>query len=489
MFARVSSDRLLSSLLGLAIVFAGCQVVAAQDDPANGETDPIKLFERGQDAHAKKDFQKALGLYQAALKLKPEFPEAEYQSGVALTSLDNLPEAERAFKRAIELKKDWSLPYSALGNLLIRLGREPEAGPILRRAISLGARDANTLDSLSMVRFHAGDKQEALVLARQATEGDDTPAAAWAWRGSVERSTGDKEAALISLNQSLKADARYVPALQERAELYIAASDYEHAIEDLKAALAVQPEDKEVAIKLGHVYRAAGKAGEAERIFAAYGYDESGERTAPGAGDQRTDLINGTREEIEASNSDDAEKARPALEKLLAKNPKNANLWARLGEVLRRTDPQRSADAYRHANEIEPKNPKYVTGYAAALIQLRRFPEAEALLRRVIAVNADDYTAHANLALSLYEMKRFAEAVPEFEFLARARPEIAATYFFVATAHDNLGQYQQALEAYQQFLARADQTENKLEIEKVNLRLPSLRAQIQRGQGVKKKTP
>ena len=489
MFARVSSDRLLSFLLGLAIVIAGCQLVAAQDDPTNGETDPIKLFERGQDAHAKKDFQKAVGLYQAALKLKPEFPEAEYQRGVALTSLEKLPEAEQAFKRAIELKKDWALPYSALGSLLIRLKREPEAESILRQAIRLGARDANTLDSLSMARFHAGDKQEALLLARQATEGEEAPAAAWAWRGSIERSTGNKEAALLSLNQSLKVDANYVPALKERAELYIAASDYEHAIDDLKAALALQPQDKEIAIKLGRVYRTAGKADEAVRIFQAYGYDDSGDRPPSGRSDQQLDLINGTREDIEASNSDDPEKALPALEKLLAKNPKNANLWARLGEVIRRTNPQRSADAYRQANDIDPKNPKYVIGYASALIQLRRFPEAEALLRRVIALNPDDYTAHANLALSLYEMKRFAEALPEFEFLAHMRPEIAATYFFIATAHDNLTEYQQALEAYQQFLARANQTENKLEIEKVNLRLPSLRAQIQRGQGVKKKTP
>jgi tetratricopeptide (TPR) repeat protein len=149
----------------------------------------------------------------------------------------------------------------------------------------------------------------------------------------------------------------------------------------------------------------------------------------------------------------------------------------------------KSQDYYYRALQIEPKNTRYAIGYAAALVQARHFPEAETVLRRVLAVTPDDYTAHANLALALYEMKRFAEALPEYEWLARAKPEIPATYFFIATAHDNLAQYPEALDAYQRFLAHADPATNKLEIDKVNLRLPTLRAQIQRGQGAKKKSP
>jgi tetratricopeptide (TPR) repeat protein len=107
----------------------------------------------------------------------------------------------------------------------------------------------------------------------------------------------------------------------------------------------------------------------------------------------------------------------------------------------------------------------------------------------VIAATPDDYTAHANLALALYEMKRFAEALAEYQWLAAAKPEIAATYFFLATAHDNLGEFKPALDAYESFLSHADPVNNKLEIEKVNLRLPALRAQIQRGEGAKQKRP
>ena len=126
-----------------------------------------------------------------------------------------------------------------------------------------------------------------------------------------------------------------------------------------------------------------------------------------------------------------------------------------------------------------------MTGYAAALIQARRFAEATAILRRIISVAPDSYVAHANLATALYEQKRFAESLVEYEWLAHARPEIAATYFFIATAHDYLGEYPEALSAYEKFLAVANAQQNQLEIEKVKLRLPALRNQIKRGEGAK----
>jgi tetratricopeptide (TPR) repeat protein len=482
-----------SFLCALTLVFVGLcfQLASAQtEDPTEGEMDPVKLFERGQNAHAKGDLSRALALYEGALKLRPEFPEAEYQRGVALVALDRSPEAEKAFAHAIELRKDWVLPQSALGNLLARAARDKQAEPFLRRAMQLGAKDFVTLDSLSAVRVRAGDKEEALALARAATDDDNAPASAWTWRGATERTAGNKDAALNSLTRALQIEPNYVVALKDRAELRLDAADYPHAIEDLKTALSVKPGDKEISLRLAHAYELANKPDEARRIYESFGSDLVGPRVAPGS-TQAANVIDvaGTAEDIAAANSDDAKVAQPALEKLIANNPRNAKLFARLGEVTRRIDPQKSAASYRRANEIDPANPKYATGYAAALVQLRRFTEAESILRRVIANAPNEYAAHSNLALALYELKRFAEALPEYQWLAATRPEIAATYFFMATAHDNLGEYEQALDGYEAFLSRADPRTNKLEIEKVNLRLPKLRDQISRGQGAKKKKP
>jgi tetratricopeptide (TPR) repeat protein len=475
------------TLCFLALCF---QLAPAQTEySTDGETDPVKLFERGQNAHAKGDLARALSLYEGALQLRPEFPEAEYQRGIALAALGRSGEAEKAFARAIDLKKDWPLPLSALGNLLVRSARDKEAEPFLRRALQLGANDFATLDSLSAIRVRAGDKDEALALARSATEDDNALASTWAWRGTMERATGNRAAALTSLNRSLQIQPNYLGALRERAELRVDSGDYQLAIDDLTAALSVKSGDRDTSLRLAHIYELINKPAEAQRIYESIGYKPTDSDGSATSGSISTNNVAGAAADIAAANSDDPKIAQPALERLIVANPKNAKIFARLGEVMRRSDATKSAEAYRRANEIDPANPKYATGYAAALVQLRRFAEAESILRRVIATAPAEYAAHANLALSLYEMKRFAEALPEYEWLAASRPEIAATYFFIATAHDNLEEYAQALDAYEKFLSRADPTNSKLDIEKVNLRLPRLREQIKRGQGVKRKKP
>jgi cytochrome c-type biogenesis protein CcmH/NrfG len=74
----------------------------------------------------------------------------------------------------------------------------------------------------------------------------------------------------------------------------------------------------------------------------------------------------------------------------------------------------------------------------------------------------------------------------EYKWISQTRPELTVVNYFIATAHDYLGEYEEALAAYEAFLSHADARVNQLEIEKVNLRLPSLRNQIKRGEGLKK---
>jgi hypothetical protein len=74
----------------------------------------------------------------------------------------------------------------------------------------------------------------------------------------------------------------------------------------------------------------------------------------------------------------------------------------------------------------------------------------------------------------------------EYQWLLKSKPDLAIAYYFIATSHDYLGEYKQALEAYETFVSRADPKTNQLEIEKVNLRLPMLRRQIKLGEGTKR---
>ena len=483
--AMTSRSRAAAFAIGLVLLFGCNQLTQAQtDDPfGDGSSDPVKLFERGQNAHAHGDLLKALEFYDEAIKVRPEFAEAEFQRGNALVGLGRLPEAESGFRRTIALRQDWSLPYSALGALLVRLDRDRDAEPVLRQAIKLDPKDNLALRMLADIRWRAGDTKEALELTRRATSDPETPASAWLLRARIEKAAGDNVAALASLDRALQLDPANLSALMERAELRISTGDKERALADLKSAEPLTKGEKTIVSRLAADYELAGKPEEARRVAEAAGLNPS-----PGASADGGVKVVGTPEEIAAANSDDQSVARKALETLLTKNPKNAMLMARLGAAYRTVDSNRSLDYYKRAAAIEPANADYATGYSSALVQARRFAEAVSILRQVVAAAPDNYAAHSNLATALYELKQFAPAIVEYEWLLRAKPNLYVAYYFIAIAHDYLGEYDQALAAYESFLARADAGANQLEIEKVKLRLPSLQRQIKLGQGVKRKT-
>ena len=482
----------LTSWLTERLIFLGCAAIlssfflltaTAQTDDTFGDNgaDPVKLFERAQSAHARGDLDKALELYQQAIKIRPEFAEAEFQVGNILTTKGNFPEAEAAFRRSIELKKNWSLPYSGLGAVLMRVNRDADAEKNFRQALIIDANDNLALRLLAEIRLRGGDVKEALDLAKRATAVQDAPASAWLTYAMAQRANGDKAGARGALDRALKDQPDNVAALLERADLSTDEKNYDAAIEDLKTASKVKPGDKVIMGRLAYVYQQAGKQEDAAVAAKAAGLP-----IQTTSGDGKTRVI-GTPEEIEAANSNDVAVARKALEKLIEKNPDNAGLLYRLGLSYRTENPTRALELLRQAAGLEPTSAEYAQGYASVLVQLRRFQEAAQILRQVIRRNPESYTAHANLATALYEAKQYRDAIPEYEWLIAAKPDLSVVHFFLGTAHDYLGELPEALASYEKFLAVADGKTNQLEIDKVNLRLPLLKRQIQLGEGAKKK--
>lgn len=482
MFFLSRSHFVTAIALALFLSLFCATAVRAQegDDFGDDGADPIQLFKRGQEAHARGDFQQALSLYDAALKSRPDFPEALLQKGNALVSLTRYPEAEKSFQRAVELRDEWALPKASLGALLVRMNRLDEAGKYLEGALALEPANALALSALADLylrtkKTDASSLETLLKKLVQATAGEDPPASLWVARATLEKALGKKEAAELSLNHALTLDPRNVGALMERSDMLLAEGNLEGAIQDARTAQQLSPQSLNVTLFLAHTLARAGKPDEALKVL-----DELD------AEKRRQPEVVALRKTVAGASMPETED-RAELEALLEKQPRNAPLLVRLCILYRADDATRAADYCRRALEIEPTNPDYATAYGAALVRAKQYPEAISLLRQVVMSVPDNYAAHANLATALYEMKRYQEALVEYEWIIRSKPDLAVAYYFMATAYDHLSQFQLALAAYEKFLEKADPKTNQLEIDKVKLRLPTLRKQIQRGEGVKNK--
>ncbi len=175
----------------------------------------------------------------------------------------------------------------------------------------------------------------------------------------------------------------------------------------------------------------------------------------------------------------------------------DAELAANIVSALYRLDQPEAAHAFLEAARKQfPQDAQLATldallegeaavASAAALLRAGRFAEAAAAYAPLVDQNPEATAPRAGLATALFKLDRFAEAARHFVILCRQQPEVAATYFFLGVCYDKMGDYRQALAAYEAFLARADGVHNQLEIEKVHLRLPSLKRQAEQSKSRK----
>jgi tetratricopeptide (TPR) repeat protein len=449
----------------------------------------VVLFEAGQKAHEAGKLEEAVQLYTEALQRDPSLWQAEFQRSVAYFSLGRLPEARASMTRVSEqlaqfadspeLRQVSARAQVVLGEIALAEARPAEAEKSFRRALEFQPQTGRAHAGLAEVFLEAQKLAEAIAEARAAIAAGDDRAATHTLLGETLVLSRKYDEALPSLDEALKREPRNAVALRYRAEVFIARNDLERAIADLRAALAVE-KNAATQWRLAELYSRTKQYSEAIGIYQEV-------RTAePANAEVRAALVAALIE------SGRAGEALAELESLVKAEPNRADLRAQLAELYLPTQPERALEQYATAAQLEPTKLSHQIGMGSALVKLRRFEEAVGLLRRVLQQQPAEevaYFAHTNLATALFELQDYAGAAPEYVWILdhqRDPQRAAIALYFLGICFDKLGDYEQALKAYTQFLKSAP-AENQLEVDKVKLRLPSLERQLKEGKGKRKK--
>ena len=306
---------------------------------AQGETDrsaeAVALFNSGQDAHEKGDLSTAIQSYEKALKLIPEFPEAELQRGTAYQSLGKLDEAEAAFRRAVLLREDWSLGLANLGSVLVRKRKFGEAETYLAKAIELDELNFPAYAAMTEVRLQtkADVKVLTALLARITvlTAKANPTASIWASRAALEVAVGDRKSAKASAARALQLDPKSQFGLSTSANIAIAENDPSAADVFVRKLEILAPRSEPVLGLRARILAAQGKASEALALL----------NSISGPLPETIELKNLI---VAASSTNTAE-----LEQQLAGDPMNTLLLARLCGAYRVSDPAKALDYCRRA--------------------------------------------------------------------------------------------------------------------------------------------
>lgn len=425
----------------------------------------IAAFEQGQNAQERGDAGTAIRLYTAAIAEDPGLFQAYYQRAVALMSLNREAEAETDLKRVLALDPTFARAHRALGEIMLDRGATSDAIREFKRAIELDPKLARVRMLYASALLKGGDPAAAAEQLRAAIALGEADAFTHALLGVTLERTGKQDEALAEYGRALEIDSNNATAREGRGRLFEIKGDLARAAEDYSIAYRAQP-SRELALKIARLHAQAGRHQAAIQVYRVL------LREKPEDFATRIELAR-----MMAENKQ-VDEALKEIEPLLASRPHDPALLSLAGDLYFQEKPETAVEFYRRAVEADPKDNRARAQLGASYLRSMQYEAALPVLNDVIAREPDNYPAHASLATTFFKLKQYGMAAREFIWVIKARPEIAAGYYFLAISFDRLGDCEQALRAYHEFIRRADPSSNKSELEEAGVRAGALQRLI-----------
>lgn len=202
------------------------------------EIDPtqvIALRHRGQVLVETGDSEAALTDFNAALEVEPNDPETLEALGVALGMLGRHEDAMEALGKAIEIQPRFATAYIHRARLLMKEQQFKEA--------------INDLDKSILV---VTTNPLALVL-----------------RATCYEALNDTDRALADVERALKLQPNFLPAIQLQANLLLSSGRLEEALGVVEVLQQRLPDNAQILVQLGALYRQANRVNDAIAAFTA----------------------------------------------------------------------------------------------------------------------------------------------------------------------------------------------------------------------------
>ena len=126
---------------------------------------------RANRAAASRDYLRAIGFLDGALRIRPDNVDAMLTKAQLLARLDRHPEAQALARRVLDARPNDVAALTTLGASLAEVGRADEAEEILRGAVNVAPRSAAARIGLATV-LRRSDPEDSRRLVREVLEDD-----------------------------------------------------------------------------------------------------------------------------------------------------------------------------------------------------------------------------------------------------------------------------------------------------------------------------
>jgi serine/threonine protein kinase/tetratricopeptide (TPR) repeat protein len=175
------------------------------------------------------ELETALAMSRKALALDPELAEGHKALGLALESLGDEEGGLNAYYRAVEINPNYAPVISNIGSIQFSRGRYDEALKWLKKAVELQPGVARFYTLLALQYFYLGDDESADRWLQRAIEFQPEAAFPRLVRASIDLFAGRIEAARQGVAEILSANPDETNALDAAGDVALIAGDWEEA--------------------------------------------------------------------------------------------------------------------------------------------------------------------------------------------------------------------------------------------------------------------
>ena len=449
---------------------------AIQTDPTKSES----YAHLGAIQFAHGDVSQAEAAFKRALFTDRKSATAWLALGNLYWSTNRRREAEEALKEAVKLDPTNVWPNQALATLYLGSKRMAEAEAPLK----LVAEHSTSFEGKIMLAdYYANVRRidEARAIYEQVAKGGDGMATAQLRLASLGLLQGDRAGAYRLIDEVLRKDSMNAEALVARAQLQFADGQRAEALASARAAAAADPGSPHAPYVLGLILKSQYQLEDAKAAFEdalrrrqgfapanvelarlaissgryvdAVAYAQAAINTVPGYGEAhlllaRANMANGN-----------AAAAEAPIKVMVSNFPDSPQVQAELGLLLlAKSEPTRASEAFTRALAKDPLQVAALGGMITLDVQQKRgpaarkrleeavaaapknaelqlmaaqvyattfgdFPAAEAAVKRVLAVDANNLVAFGLLARIYVQTNNLQAATTEFEKLAQKQPK------------------------------------------------------------------
>jgi tetratricopeptide (TPR) repeat protein len=152
----------------------------------------------------------------------------------------------------------------------------------------------------------------------------------------------------------------------------------------------------------------------------------------------------------------DYAKALTGLDRLITRQPQNAEAYALRGYAHHRNGaPQLADQDLERAATLAPASAPMLRSRAMIAMERKQFQNALADARHAVQIDPDFYSGQMLLARVFIKMKQDGAALQQLEAMAKAHPKKPLTYLAMFGIHDQQGDHNQAMAALNRGVAAA----------------------------------